>query len=90
MESPYFVKDPLIFSHIHEMERPPLYMMKKSLIFQSSSVLHSRMSFAGTTESDTFASNSQDIVTANDNQQLLVGSIINPRGFSKEGTKLRV
>ena len=53
--------------------------------FQSSSVLQSRLASARA-EGDTFTSND---VTANDNHQLLVGSIINPRGFSKEGELLK-
>eukprot|EP00093_Oithona_nana_P001440 01440.XXX_943_5435_1 [CDS] Oithona nana genome sequencing. len=47
----------------------------------SSSVLQSRLASTSRAEGDTFTSND---VTANDNHQLLVGSIINPRGFSKE------
>jgi len=48
----------------------------------SSSVLQSRLaSTSSRAEGDTFTSND---VTANDNHQLLVGSIINPSGFSIE------
>ena len=60
----------------------PYHLLSQYYFLQSSSVLQSRLASTSRAEGDTFTSND---VTANDNHQLLVGSIINPRGFSKEG-----
>ena len=65
------------------MCRPIPSFVTQSYFLQSSSVLQSRLaSTSSRAEGDTFTSND---VTANDNHQLLVGSIINPSGFSIEG-----